>query len=233
MKSFKQHYNQTEINETLISEYGKDINWVSNISDNGKWISSIKSHGEYYTKNGEILIRVWEGSVSITDIYNAFKTGKKADHFSFDGDFSDFVDLIPKDAKYNNMMTLLFIMTENGVDIKSSQKRSIDLYNPLALKHLKKVVKIPSRLNRMHLIKVIANQQYTILRSDYNYTDDYAFDSDRNFNKNSNLNPVATIRKIMSMNNVLFTNVNKDGFVQIHFGAHSNDGNTCVTTIKG
>ena len=161
---------------------------------------------EFYIKDINIKLHIYNGSISLLDLSNALKTGKDCISYSINWidcnntliswnilkvfkynvkNLFDFLESFTFDLnKWGSPKQIYFQMLEDTeVTIYKSLNKSVRTYSPFALHELKPLKESPVKWTVRHAIRAIINKQYEYLRCKGVYTDDYAYDAAYNYQK--------------------------------------------------
>lgn len=202
------------------------------------------------TEDGSWLVSHYNGAYddayTFTEASDALRTGKTCTrysvYFGYDREFN---------AKYNELMCNLFnelIEAKNigtiaelvealeqvpQIKFYKSEEKSKDVYNPVNKKFLKPLKELPKKWTNRHLIRLLANDQFEDLITNYLYTDDYAYDAAVNNHEGRKVDGDAMLQDVLSisMNRVYANKTHDDGSETINFGAHMNESYSLKTKI--
>jgi len=197
--NFKDYMNEAESDIKLIKGSKKvtpaDIEDFTLIkSDNVKVFIENMNESKPMLVKQRFIIKRYSGheQVFITDAENPFKRGSESTILSFDvtDRSSSAMDEIYKFCQENGVKTIEELFTK-VVIAKLKEVPAFEFYtrtkkavfNPYALKNIKPLAKLPAKIKKLDVIKILANQQYKVLTRKYKYTDDYAFDAAVGFGK--------------------------------------------------
>ena len=159
------------------------------------------------------------GCLYITNLDNAFKTGKTCDRFileceipgaSFEhclyGQVSKNFDVAEVWALLNN---LTWVRDRHGrfnnvtyannniyLYVCHAELKGVEIYSPFHLNTLKPVTALPEKPTLSHVKKLLANGQFKNLQCNNKFTDDYAGDAACNFGRGK-LNPLTFLHKLV------------------------------------
>lgn len=207
-------------------------------------LTMLRPGDSFYTDDGEYHVQMYSGSLAITDITNGYRPGKTCPYIvisHISGGGTAGIDNYLDDLREKGVMTIedLFDATKEpfedrdlNIRVRQDEGKAKSVFNPLTLKKIKRLTKMPKKFTTDHLIKAIANGQYELLSQNFYYTDDYAMDAATNFRKADGLNPVIQLRDLITKNaEVSFSRVRENDTIEVNYGAHSNDSRTCIVNL--
>jgi hypothetical protein len=161
--------------------------------------------GVAYIKDLDMRISHRKGTIAIVDLSNAHKRGKKClkasisnKNYNLDGnDYLNYLTKVFQDD-FKVMLNVLSLQLEYSnedryqvstsfesfsVEVNITEEGSKNTFSPFALKQLKPLTEMPKKWSLDHVIKALANDQFSDFRCDGVYSDDYAFDAAFNYRK--------------------------------------------------
>lgn len=257
MKNFKQFVDR------VVSLTNEDIDQTTNLQESAQLVRSAgfktarpprtfgdfadimrNEYEEVYTEDGKWMFKMYGNrSFTITDIADAMQTGKQCAYYTVEVKHGDpsvgLFNVFDGSTPLTKVVEMIKAGKLNGevdhslFNTYSRTHRSVDMFNPFALGKLKRVTNIPSRMTINHVIKMIANGQFSYLGRDYKYTDDYALDAANNHGKIENgVNPIALVQRMIGDRWSVWLSSRGEQQV-IHFGPHSAESWTLVPDLQG
>lgn len=222
------------------------------IIENQKEIRYPQIGTTYYAKDVNLKIHHYYGSLRITDITDALRTGKVCPQISismrcarseetpfisellhkFDYDFKKIYDYYMSlewiDAGYGGYKG---IEQENMVTIYKSEDKAIRIFSPFNLKYMKPLKETPKKWTVRHVLRLIVNGQYENLECDGRYTDDYAYDAAYNYGMGAIENGLAFAKSIIQCPSGWWVSDYKDRG-KLSISCHTFDCNSLTPVIK-
>lgn len=218
------------------------------------WCDVFNAHREIYASDTQRLIS-YRGdargnNLFIKDLSNAFATGKDCIGYSVDSADFGHTDLFLRDCKYSaeeaynrceraykakaeNSYSGTIQTPEYTLTVYKREEKGIRTFSPLpqALARLKPLKEIPKKWKLNHVIKMLANGQFSDLETRQRTTDDYAYDAGCNFGKGA-LNPMILLDDLTSRpSGWWFNDAKIDGDV-LGINCHSFDYKNCKVDLN-
>jgi hypothetical protein len=252
-----------ESNEMLIRNMGYNVlNGKSpkTVADFMRLIyDSFDKRGECYTPDGKWYFSLsYDNSLKISDISEALFHGKQVESWTISTHkgkthLDDIIaHCLPQDMKFQTFLDLIksekldehLIDNDRGLDISDTEfyfnnykEKAVGVYSPFNVDKLKRLTKMPAKLKKMDVVKLLVNGQYKGLKRDFKYTDDYAFDSAINFGKKENL----PFKLVLNIVDKMIKDRNgrqrmiepKKGVYVVDFSPHSNESWSFLVDLNG
>ena len=172
----------------------------------------------YYAEDVKLKIHHYYGSLRITDISDALRTGKECTEISinvrcaraeetpiisellhkFDYDFKKifdhFLSMEWNEREWGGYKEIEF---ENMTTVYRGELKAIRIFSPFNLSNMKPLREIPKKWTVRHVLRLIVNGQYKDLKCDGRYTDDYAYDAAYNYGMGTIENGIAFAKSII------------------------------------
>jgi hypothetical protein len=213
------------------------------------------AHKKHYYFEGQTPYSIDErrDNITIVDLTNALQRGKSVEEYYIEtntlGANNDISNKIIRPNNMEKWSDLVKYIKDNkgrtyleDEDITvTCQVQSIkgqDVLSPFSLHKLKRLTKEPTKWKKLDLLKAIANGQFHLISSNYQYTDDYAFDAAYDFQKADGIDPIVALEDIFRSSydsnsaGRIYANV-KDGVTSVNYGSHSNESYTLIFNLKG
>jgi hypothetical protein len=242
-------FNSFPLNESLLSAIKKKYKVVKTPKTVDDFSDFYNTVGSVYTDDGKWEISSSYGAIYITDLKNALSTGKNVETYvitthdrggsypvSVINGLRDvkFEDLLKAISKGKAAVQALYSDGNLAEDLQSVRKESNtkgqNYFSPFAVTKLKRVEKLPSRPNRTHLIKLVANGQFSMLTNDFQISRDGDYPDRMN---PINVDPIGLLEDLVTWRDVrLHTRVSEKGETIMSFGPHSNSSYTLVVDLS-
>lgn len=182
----------------------------------------------YYIEDQNI--RLWRGHdvVTLCDLNNALKRGSECPMLwvrsqnvetaepdpwlflcdRFDGDLRKAMETLPCDPSACKAV---------GIEIASETRSANRVFSPFALNRMAPLKDMPARWTLPHVIKAMANRQFSGLRCAGKYSDDYAYDDATNYGRGTIRDHLALIKDLVESPSGWWAS-NKDS--SIHVACH-------------
>ena len=208
---------------------------------------------DYYIKDTILKVRRYQGSLQITDVSDALRTGKICVNYSlsyspcYDKDsdiISDFLFEYKYDIKkvYDYLDSLEWmagkwggydqIRINDDIVAYKNDEKAIRVFSPFNLKYMKPLKELPKKWNIRHVLRLIVNGQYKDFQSDMQLTDDYAYDNATNYGKGAISNGLAFAKKVIESPSGWWVSNYKGGDIRLSFNCHHFDYNSLKPVIK-
>lgn len=190
-----------------IETFNRD-NWYSN-----------QTEREYFIKDINMKVHLYNGQLMIMDLENALKIGKQVLSYSLNYNGHDTIRGIELLELFQWDIKSMFVFIDSldhpvnkwggytGLDydkfpgepitIYKSFEKGINVFSPYALHNLKPLKENPKKWTVKHVIRALINGQYAGLRCKGVYTDDYAYDAAYNCQRGIINNAVSFAQKII------------------------------------
>lgn len=246
-------FDDHELNESNLMEASA---MSSIVKKNGFKVFSVKTvddffdvvrdgFGKSYSDDGKYAFHVYSDQIRIFDTTNAMRTGQSCVvYWIADSDRTklSIVNGFDRRASFESFLTMIAqgdtkdrIDPEYMMNVTSGtyKEKAMKVFTPFALGNLKRVKSLPNRVSISHVMKLIANGQFSYLGRDYKHTDDYSYDNASNFGVIDGANPLVLIEKMFEMKwNTPSRFENEAGKTVLQFGPHMNESWTLVVDLN-
>jgi len=151
----------------------------------------------FYIEDDNIRLSFSPNAMYIIELSNALKRGQRCPKIIFRNESDSFFDDVKEiftlfsysaGDVYKSLVTLSKENDFEPVDIDNFTVyfdilEGVRVFSPFAFSHLKPLNALPKKWTIPHVIRALANDQFTDLRCDGEYTDDYASDAQTDCNR--------------------------------------------------
>lgn len=203
-----------------------------------------------FIENDQLKVHMYNGTMIITDISNALKTGKDCVKYSIKNEvWGDneglyrFIHEYGYDFKqiFEDLENVSFVAYEKwdgyeekdfkGMKVYKSTEKAIRVFSPFNLKYLKPLKETPKKWTVRHAVRLVVNGQYENLKCNGVYTDDYAYDAAVNYRQGEIKNGLAWIKGIIESPSGWWVSDRCGNDTELSICCHSFDSNSLVPKI--
>lgn len=210
----------------------------------------------YYAKKENLKVHRFHGTIYITDVTDALRTGKTCENYSmhfrcaydneaeavsqflvdFDYDYKNIFDYLGglewTQGKWGGYEGIVLVDTiGNEYTVYKGAEKAIRVFSPFNLKYLKPLKETPKKWTVRHVLRLIINGQYKDLNSNLKLTDDYAYDNAVNFGKGAIADGIDFAKSIIESPSGWWVG-NYEGEDKLSFNCHHFDYNSLIPVIK-
>lgn len=223
----------------------------------GSW--SLWQHNRFktiYFVELQAMLHQYASSVRIVDLTNALENGKTCETYSINWglgcdaegytNFLNWADTLgSKILDVFNHISKLEYETDrfgnesaslgNGLQVHRYKSKSNSTFSPFKLARLKPLTEMPGKFTVLHLIRLIANGQYRLLKTNYSLTDDYAWDAANNGGRKLHTNPFPLLKSLIedrSSGFYVYQRSNKSGGIELSFSEYSAENKSLIVELS-
>ncbi len=204
----------------------------------------------------QAMIHQYASSIRIVDLTNALENGKTCDTYSINWglacdaegytNFLNWADIVGSTILdvFNHISKIEYETDRygnesaklgNGLQVHRYKSKSNSTFSPFKLARLKPLTDMPSKFTVLHLIRLIANGQYRLLKTNYSFTDDYAWDAANNDGRKLHTNPLPLLKSLIedrSSGFYVYQRSNETGETELSFSEYSAENKSLIVELS-